>query len=816
MVKIKVFLSLLISAVFFFLISRPAGQITFRPAAFFSPFEGFWRNAESIKTNNFDEVSGLGLSSPAAVTIDEFRIPHIFAHTKEDMAKIQGYLTAKDRLWQMEFQTHAAAGRISEIVGRGPGDAALKLDKESRRKGIARAAEIASRSMMENPDTKTILQAYSDGVNAYIQSLDSRSLPLEYKLLNYRPEAWSPYKSALLLKYMANTLTSASEDVENSNALKLWGEEMFRLLYPENPFPQAPIIPEGTPFDFKNELFAPEPAKKTFKKYKSSGKSYAQNNLIGLTEMEESENGIGSNNWAVAGSKTASGKPILCNDPHLGFSLPSIWYEIQISCPGVNAYGASLPGAPGVISGFNDSIAWGVTNSERDVFDFYKITYKDAGKNEYQYGTEWKKTEKRVETYKIKGGEIVTDTVIYTHYGPVVYPNTDEGDLALKWTAHDESNDALTFLKLNKARNYRDYAEAISHYQCPGQNFVFASGSGDIAIWQQGKFPNKYKGQGQFILNGADTTHTWKGYIPQEHNPHILNPARGYVGSANQRPTDNTYPYWYAGCRYENFRNRRLFSRLDSMNKITIQDMQNLQLDEYSMYAADVLPVMLTETDSVAATPLQKEMLETLSKWDYYYHKESVGASMFEIWWYYLQKEIWSDDFSQHNVPLVYPNRSATIVLLRDSVRFKFYDNINTPERENRKEVVIKAFKDASDSLARIPASNREWAKVKATFIPHLTRILKPFGKYDIPVGGNNGILNAVGKKWGPSWRMVVSMGEEIEAYTIFPGGESGNPGSPFYDDYIPLWTEGKYHKAWFMKGEEDTKGKVSTKIVFR
>lgn len=815
MVRIKFLVSLIATAGLLFLLARPAGKVTFCPASFFSPFEGFWQNAIPVSAPVNTQISGLSLASPASVVIDDFNIPHVFANTKEDMAKIQGYLTAKDRLWQMEFQTHAAAGRLTEIVGRGPEDAVLKMDIENRKKGIPFAAEKALKMMTENPETATIIKAYTEGVNHWIRQLDKADLPLEYKLLNYKPEPWSPYKSALLLKYMANILTTTSDDIENTNARKIWGEEMFNLLYPDAPFPQAPIIPAGTPFDFKNELFAPEPVKKSIKKTRPIPKPEASAVLYGYEEMEESDPGIGSNNWAVAGTKTASGTPILCNDPHLGFSLPSIWYEIQISCPEVNAYGASLPGAPGVISGFNDSIAWGVTNSERDVFDLYKISYKDASKKEYRYGNDWHKTEKKVEAYKIKGGEMVYDTILYTLHGPIVY-STSEGDLALKWTAHAPSNEALTFLRLNKARNYRDYAEALSFYQCPGQNFVFAARNGDIAIWQQGKFPNKYRNQGKFVLDGADTTQTWKGYIPTEHNPHILNPPQGYVGSANQRPTDASYPYWYGGYRNESFRNRRLFQRLDSLSKITIEDMKNLQLDNYGIYAADILPVLIADTDSMEMSSPQKEMLEILKKWDYFYHASATGASAFEIWWYYIQSGIWKDEFKANTIPLLYPNRAASLVLLRDSATFKFYDDIQTPEKENRRAIVRKAFLAAADSFSRISPTNRNWAALKGTFIPHLTRIIKPFGKYDIPVGGNNGVLNAVGKKWGPSWRMVVSLGKTIEAYTIFPGGESGNPGSPAYDDFIPLWVEGKYHKVWYMKDQEDTGGKAKTRIVLK
>lgn len=838
---IKFTISLLGTLLFVWIIACPWGVITFRPAAFLSPFEGFWRNGV-VKEDKQNEWKLKGVKGAVEVVYDEMQIPHIFAESGEDAAFVQGYVTAKDRLWQMEFQTFVAAGRLSEVIGRGPEDKVLKLDLENRRKGLKWAAEKAVDEIEKDKKISAVMDAYTNGINAYIATLADADLPIEYKLLNYKPEKWETLKTALLLKYMANTLTSRSEDIENTNALKTFGPDVFKMLYPDRPFSQAPIIPEGTTFDYSNDLNSPESTepkpKKVFKKKSFSNSANPVNLGVGDNNSSETpaktypeiddrlhvalisqpEKHIGSNNWAVAGSKTASGAPILCNDPHLGLNLPSIWYEIQISYPGTNTYGASLPGAPGVISGFNDSIAWGVTNSERDVIDLFKIKYKDDKKEEYAVGSKWMKTDKKIEKFLVKGGEIVYDTVIYTHYGPIIYKNTEQGDLALRWTAHDPSNEALTFLKLNAANNYQDYVDAIKTYDCPGQNFVFASRSGDIAIWQQGKFPNKYKEQGMFILDGADSAASWKGFIPQSMNPHILNPERGYIGSTNQAPTDATYPFWYPGGYFENFRNRRMNQRLDSMKNIKIEDMQALQLDEYGVYAEDILPLLLRELDSAGgAKEDQKKSLSALRKWDYFYKKDAIAPSIFETWWYFLNHEIWDDEFDEHKLPMNYPDRAATIVLLRDSAHLKFYDNTKTKDKvETRRDIIAKSFTEAVDSMLRFrdEIEDWQWASVKQTQIQHITRILKPFGKYDLPVGGNASILNAIGKTWGPSWRMVVSLGKnEVEAYTIYPGGESGNPGSPHYDNFVQDWVEGKYHKAWFMLDAKDEKGKASRRV---
>ncbi len=831
---LKFVLSLSATLLLLWVLNRPAGKITFRPLAFFSPYEGFWGNAEP-KEPAFSQKEILhGLTAPVKVVIDEARVPHIFAENTEDAAYMQGFVTARDRLWQMEFQTMAAAGRLSEIIGRGPNEVVLKLDKEMRKKGLNFGAEKSWAEMQKSPETLKVLNAYSAGVNAYIATLSGGNLPLEYKILNYRPENWTPYKTVLLLKYMANMLTSRSLDIPHSEVLKAYGKDLYALMYPERAFPQAPIVPEGTPFDFKNEAFdlknTDTPKKSIFHKTKPKsqktgtyiidGKLMGENEPKGTYEplMETPEEGLGSNNWAVSGSKTASGTPILCNDPHLGLNLPSIWYELQLHTPETNVYGVSLPGAPGIVVGFNDSIAWGVTNSERDVWDLYKVTFKNEAKNEYKVGNTWQKVEKKAEIYRIKGEDELIDTIYFTHIGPILYEDSPQGALALKWTAHEASNEALAFFNLNKAHNYTEYEAAISTYQSPGQNFVFASRKGDIAIWQQGKFPNRYKEQGDFVLDAADSAQAWRGYIPQAQNPHVYNPARGYVGSVNQHPTDESYPYYASGL-YEYFRNRRLNQRLDSLKNIRIEDMQNLQLDNYGVAAADILPTLLSELDTTNLKNEAKTAWTMVRKWDYMYEKNATAPSIFEAWMHYLQKGIWEDDFTDKGL-LAYdrPSLPATIVLLRDSAKFKFYDNVATKDtQENRKFLINQAFSFALDSLKRISPQpeNWKWHVARATSIRHLTRVLRPFGRYDIPANGNKNVLNAVGPTWGPSWRMVVSLGKEMEAYCIYPGGQSGNPGSAYYDNFVNEWVEGKYRKAWFMASALDNNGKALCSQVF-
>ena len=348
---------------------------------FLDPFHGFWQNAESLDTDLERSLSFSTLSSPVTILYDSLLIPHIFASNEEDLFFAQGYTMASLRLWQMEFVTHVAAGRVSEIVGA----QALYLDRLNRRKGLMYAAENNLKVWMQDPDIQRQVEAYSRGVNAYISSLTYESLPIEYKLLNYRPEAWAPIKSVLLLSYMTDMLAGGDADLQNTNALRLLGKENFDLLFPTDLPNPATIIPESREWEFDAvELDTPRVVVADTTDF-----------IMDIIDQPDPDNG--SNNWAVSGSKTRNGKPILAGDPHLGLNIPSIWTAMQLNAPGLNVMGVTLPGTPGIIIGFNDSIAWSPTNAKQDVLDWYKIRFSNLDKSEYVYDNKQLKTQQRIE-----------------------------------------------------------------------------------------------------------------------------------------------------------------------------------------------------------------------------------------------------------------------------------------------------------------------------------------------------------------------------------------------------------------------------------
>lgn len=815
---IKFFAAFASTAALLFLLSSPIGSITFPLGQFFSPSAGFWQNAEPTAQQASENLALPGLRGTVEVIYDERGVPHIFADNDYDLAMAQGFLTAKDRLWQMEFQTHFAAGRLTELVGRGADDRVLNLDREKRRKGLVFAAENAEKMLLADARTRETAEAYRDGVNAFIHSLTPATYPLEYKLLNYAPEDWTTLKTVLLLKYMANNLAGDADDIEYSQILAKWGLNTFAQLFPARSQREDPIIPyKGSTLKWMAEFgYAVQPLPQVPANYKPDS---LMASATANYPLEKQERSLGSNNWAVSGKRTVTGKPMLANDPHLGLNFPSIWYEIQLHSPTVNAYGASLPGAPGVISGFNDSIAWGVTNAGRDVMDFFRVKYKDNSRNEYWFDGKWVKTTKRVEKFALKSGGSYIDTVVYTHLGPVMF---DEGwgeekhPLAVKWMAHQPSNEALTFILLNRAQNYDQYVKAIAHFQCPAQNFVFAAASGDIAIWQQGKFANKWAGQGKFVMDAANPTHDWASYIPQAHNPHILNPERGWVSSANQYPTDAFYPYYYNGS-YEDFRNRRLNDLLGRDPSVSVEDMMAFQQDVYGYHAADVLPTLLREIDSVSSNANYKTAYNALKRWDYRYDKNAIAPTIFQATWDTLYTLIWKDDYAAATLPAQYPSKVTTEQLLRDSSNFRFYDLLSTPGvRENRHDLVNIAFRAALSKLEAWKSTPEQWIwyTYKKTSVQHLVPTLKPFHRTLLPIGGYKNILNASAERWGPSWRMVVSLGSKPEAYGIYPGGQSGNPGSPAYDKFINDWAAGNYYRLWFMQRPDDASSPISKRVV--
>ena len=750
-----------------------------------NPYSGFFQNG---LVNKFDEIELPGIKDEVNLQIDSLLIPHIYAKNDEDLYYVQGYMHAFHRLWQMEFQIMSTSGRLSEIFG----ERALSIDRASRRKGLLYAAKNTLEISKKDLETLKYIQAYTNGINDYILSCDIQNLPIEYKLLNYKPEKWTILKSFLLMEQMSDMLSRRNQDIEDTYLLEILGKEEYDFLFPEIHQEVDPIIPRNTNFEFT-------PKKLTRKR----DTIYPKISIDETLKKPDPYNG--SNNFAISGKRTKNGNPILGSQPDLSLNLPSIWYAVHLNSPTVNTMGVSLPGAPGVIIGFNDSIAWGETNATRDVVDFYKIKFKDNKRKEYLFDGKWLKTEKIIEKFKVKNSNPFYDTIIFTHHGPITYDrnflgNNDKVNLAMRWIAHDASIEYKTFFKLNRAKNISDIKEALSYFDGPAQNFAYATTEGDIGMTIAGKFPIKWKEQGKFLLDGSNRDHEWSGYIPFEHALTMINPKRNYVSSANQHPSDKSYPYYTFSHNYEYYRGRRLNERLETILNATIEDAKSIQNDNFNYTAYEILPVLLEKIDTINFDDNKKSYFDKLKKWDYFSNTKSIEASIFEPWHYFLRKKIW-DEFDTIKFDYRRPSNYNTFYLMKNFPELKYYDIVSTEKTENLSDIINLSFelmKDSIDNWKKSNSNDIAWKNYKNTTIRHLLRI-NDFSVSNINIGGNRNILNAASKYHGPSWRMIVELDPKgTKAWGIYPGGQSGNPGNINYSLMIQDWAVGKYHKLLF------------------
>lgn len=756
---------------------------------FFNPFGGVWSSGTANETRDIT-LSDHALKSKVEVIYDERRVPHIFADNMEDALFAQGYVEAQNRLFQMQFLAKVAAGELSSFMG----SRTIEVDLSKRRRGMKYAAENAIRGWEKHKDYNAAFR-YVDGVNAYIQSLSRDDYPMEFKLFDLEPEKWDALKSALIFKQMSQTLAGRNDDVENTNLLHALGKEDFELLYPEHEDIENPVIPTEKAYAFDTLLGKPQNEAAFYKE------------AILNSYFENRNKGVGSNSWAVHGSKTATGKPILCNDPHLSLGLPSIWFEVHIHTPEFNAYGVSFPGFPGIMIGFNEYIAWGETNVGQDVEDIFVINWTDSKRTRYLYDGEQKDVHYRIEEIKVKGGRTIIDTVRYTEWGPVFNTSQDgKHDLALRWLCHDQpdTDEYNVFIDAMRCKNYAEYKQVTGKYITPAQNFTFASKTGDIALRVNGRFPAKYANDGRFAEYGDQSSNGWKTWIPRDQNPQIINPQRGFVASANQVSADKTYPYYFTG-KFERYRNRSVNGKLASMDKITADDMKKMQHNAYSHKAADFTAMLQTVVDKTTLSDNEKSKLQLLTEWDFQYRAQSEAPVIFDIFYKKLSENTWDELIDlRKKMDLNLPESWRLLELIKTKPDHRFFDVKATAAHETAADVVNKSFKEAVAELEkrRSEGSKNTWGAYKPLDIHHLTR-LPALSVTGLEADGCPDAINATGISFGPSWRMVVSLENEIKAYGVYPGGQSGNPGSRYYKNMIDPWMKGEYFPLNLMATRE-------------
>lgn len=772
------------------------GENTLPPMGrFLSPQEGFWRNAEPTAAVAPAAIQIKGLSAPVQVLWDESGVPHLFATNDLDLYRAQGYVVAMLRLWQMDFIARAAEGRVSEVVG----GVALEFDRSQRRKGMMTGA-LASTAALDNDSLMgPLLQAYAEGVDQYIATLRHRDLPVEYKLLGYRPEPWSPLRSALIQQYMVENLSGWDRDVEDTHAHAFLGSALFEVLFPERPPGVVPTVPTDSLWPFVPETMAPPPGY-------DPGHGF-------VPDQQRSDPANGSNNWAVHGSRTASGRPLLANDTHLGLNFPPIWIPIQLTTPGHSVFGFTLPGACGVVIGHNAHAAWGVTNAPRDTRDWYRITWQDARRQAYLHNDAWLPVDIEVHTIRVRGEADVLDTVRITMHGPVVHdpdPATmpHAHALALRWMGHEPSMTQKALYLMNRVKDHAGYVEALRYFDAPAQNWVFASVQGEIAMRVQGRFPNKWRGQGRFVLDGADPAHLWQGWIPFEHTATQVDPARGFVSSANQHSVDEHYPYWFFNAHLEYYRNRSVNRALEQGDGFTPEDMMRLQHSGHDLKAEEGLAAMVPLLDTLPFDSATLATLQLLRTWDRVARHDGEEEALFQTWLDTLRSKIW-EPLQRHPLPVGEPTVYNTIRIVGDSaLRLQVGRALGVDIREAVQWSFIRMVE------RRMAEGPLLWRDVNNARVIHLARIA-PFSIEGLPVSGSGTAINAQRGNHGPSQRFVVELSSPPRAWFQLPGGLSGNPGSARYDDLLPEWHSMTYREVHFLSSVRDglDRGHIMTEL---
>jgi penicillin amidase len=753
-----------------------------------------------------------GLQDDVEIVIDRYGFPHIYAKNETDAMFALGYMHAGDRLWQMDYLRRAAQGRLSEITG----PDALQHDTFVRTIGLNRLANAAAERAKNHHGLYENLRAYAWGVNSCIAGMMPDRLPVEFNAMGYQPEAWKVEDSLAIGKAMAWELSGSLDDLYLGTLVERLGWETVDELFPIDRYGEIPIIPTEGP---EQKTADTQQARADL----PDGIDEACVQILrmasrGLRLFGE-DHSIGSNNWVIDGKKSASGRPMLASDPHLGLTLPSVWYAAHIKGGTLDVIGVSLPGVPMIAIGYNRHVAWGMTNTQADVTDFY-IEELNAETTHYLHGGEWKPLEFVSETIKVRGREPQELVVPVTAHGPIL--SSDGPSLSIRWIGAEPDDDAFAFHLLNRAVDYDDFAAAMQTLNAPPQNFNYADTGGMIAMWVAGLFPVRKAGLGRVPMDGTSGDYDWKGFIPRIDTPHSVNPAYHYLASANQRPASRDYKY-YLGYEWDpGYRARRINQLLASHDTITMDQMKSFQSDTCDTAADSMLPHLMAacKNEFEQNEPCERA-LEILSNWNFLTTADSPAPT---IWWKWLdtfRDAVWQDEWRAAGIDLReepwghtdlnkwQPPLEVLERMVVTEPASKWFDDVSTEQTETLKEIASLSLRRAVDVLSSQlgkDLSEWNWGRTNRLRIDHLSRD-PGLGRGGQPLSGSDLTLNARGNgtdvTGGPSWRMVVDLANLDTAVGVFPCGQSGDPQSPHYDDLLDKWIRNEYVPLLFYRTPE-------------
>jgi len=774
------------------------------------------------------EMHARGLNAQVDVYRDQAGIPHIYASNEHDLFFAEGYVHAQDRFWQMDFQRHTSAGRLSELLGSNT----LDIDTFLRTMGWERVA----RQELENMDaqSRAMLESYAEGVNAYLADHSGTEVSLEYLFLNilnsnYTPAPWQALNSVTWAKAMAWDLRdNMDNEIERAILLKTLSPERIAELFPEYPSDGPVIVPD---FSLASASQLPNAAAQMPAELSALFASLNQRTaaLDGLLGGDPNAD-LGSNSWVVSGELSATGAPLMANDPHLSFSIPSIWYQVGLHCapkgPDCNyeTVGVSFVGVPGIVLGHNDRIAWSFTNLGPDVMDLYVMKINPDNPNQYEMNGDWVDMQVVTEDIVVAGGDTVSLPVRITEFGPIV--SDSYGDLmdfnvtagidlpenyaiALKWTALEPGNTFQSLFKLNRAQNFDEFRAAARDFVVPSQNLLYADVDGNIGYQMPGLVPIRAAGDGLYPVPGWTDEYAWQGYIPFDELPYSLNPTSGYIVAANNAVVSADYPYHIADAWDYGYRAQRIVDMLATApDPFDAGYFEQMQGDDMNLGA---LAIIAHLNDVQFDDDHLNEMRSLLTSWDGQQRVDSGPAALFNVFWKHLLAATFNDELPEDYWPASGSGSSWYVVMtnLLADPQNAYWDDVNTPEVETRDQILSAAFAggvaETEKTLGK-DSAKWTWGDLHTITFEHgvmssFPLIDKLFNRGPFRLAGGNSVINAA--SWGSSdtfsaasgasKRSIMDLSNWENSWQIITTGESGHAYDPHYIDMAPLWSTIQY-----------------------
>lgn len=802
----------------------------------------FWFTRQDFPDTD-GSVQVTGLIQPVEIVRDEYGVAHIYASTPEDLFFAEGYVHAQERFWQMEFQRRTASGRLSEIFG----ETTLGTDKYLRHFGFY---ELTRQSYeMLNEEARRIVDAYTTGVNAYISTRKPAQLGLEYALLglqgvNVEIEPWTPVDSMVWAEMMIYDQASQWGELDNIDLLAAVGEQGYADLNPSYR-PDRPVIISTedlgkTTNVNPGQLTGFNAMELEYLLAQSRGLEASQSPPALLAELGFGALG-GSNSFVVSGSKTATGKPLLANDPHMGISTPSLWYEIGMHCVEkspeciYNFRGFSLPGVPGILIGHNDRLAWGLTNAAFDAEDVFVERINPENPNQYEVNGKWEDMLLRREEIIVRGqdepevilvrstrnGLVITDYMVDQDQFAYTSDELQLYALSYAWTALEPIRSLEAVLGVIQAQNWNEFSEALRFFDAGKQNWLYADVDGNIGYIMPGKVPMRAGGDGSLPVPGWNDDYIWTGFIPYEELPRTFNPAQGFIATANNpQVRAGDYPYLISTSQYRGQRAQRITGLIQNdTDGVTLEDMIAIQTDNQSLPALEIIPYL---KDLRFDDPLAGLARDRLLSWDAQMRMDSPEAAIFNIFWVHLLADTFHDQLPASQYPGGNHKDADAVYFLLQQPDSPWWDDLATPETESRDDILIGAFQSAyAEGVEKLGADVGEWrwGELHTIYYQHATLgrsgislIENLFNRGPFPTHGSETVVQKT--CWSatspyqvrciPALRQVIDLGDLSNSRMVHSVGQSGHPMHPQYDNFIEAWRTFEYHPSNWLRTQAE------------